>query len=713
MDDKFPTPKRKLKKTYKKDVCGNSFHQYPLWTNDDQISSRKTNGFNENDSSVPNQENEEIKRSDKRPRRKNARKKEIDEKFEKLKAKVNKRLKVEDRIEQLQFITNLNKNLSDQKFIGKEKEIKRCIQILCRKKKRNPLIIGESGVGKTHFVEEIAKKINIGNVPQSLKGINILSLDTGAIVAGTKFRGEFEGRLKSLLNLMEEANREKIKYILFIDEAQNIMGLGSAEGCLDGGSILKPKLTGSKIQCIGAITPSDYRKSFRKDTALSRRFTGLNLEEPTTEETILILNGIKDEFESYYNITIEENIVEEIVTLSNTYIKDKFSPDKAIDILDESCSRFIVSNESTINESKSENIYLKQSTIRDVVSEIANIPISAISRSEKEKLSNIKDELSKKVIGQEEAIKSVSSSIQSSRVGLKDDDKPIGVFLFVGQSGMGKTLLAKTLSDAMFGSDKIIRLDMSEYMEKHSLAKIIGSPPGYIGYDEGSCFAEKIKKKPYSVVLLDEIEKAHSEILNILLQIFDEGRLTDSMGRLIDFRNTIIIMTSNIAAPKIIGKKSLGFHSDSELSKSQNVKSILQKEIQKTFSPEFVNRIDEIIYFNKLSKKNVESIFDLEFAKVKAKMNKQKYFLQANKTAKYFICGKGYSEKYGARPIVRSIKKYIEVPLAEKILNDEIAPNSTVLIKNIKGEDFVKFNTKKRKGEKNGGKNSTTVPRVK
>jgi len=677
MGNKFPTRKRKVKKNNRKNNWEEFFRPILLWDNSDRI----TYGGNEPIyQETPHKKNGEIK-GDGSPKRKSAKKKESDEKFEKLKAKVNKKLNIEDRIRQIPFVVNLNKNLSDQKFIGKENEIKRCIQILCRKKKRNPLIVGESGVGKTHFVEEIAKQINLGNVPQSLKEVNILSLDTGAIIAGTKFRGEFEERLKTLLNLMEAANKEKIKYILFIDESQNIMGLGSAEGCLDGGSILKPKLTGSKIQCIGAITPSDYRKSFRKDTALSRRFTSLNLEEPSAEETIKILNGIKDEFELYYNIIIDESEIEDIVNLSCTYIKDKFLPDKAIDILDESCSRFIVSDETK----KKKNARLLKPAINSVVSEIANVPISDISKS---------------VIAQEEAIKIISSSIQSSRVGLKDENKPIGVFLFVGQSGIGKTLLAKTLSNAMFGSDKTIRLDMSEYMEKHSVSKITGSPPGYIGYDEGSCFAEKIRKKPYSVILLDEIEKAHGEVLNILLQIFDEGRLTDSMGRLIDFRNTIIIMTSNIAAAKIITKKNLvGFQSNSDKVEKQNSKSILQKEIQKIFSPEFINRIDEIVYFNKLSKKNIETIFDLEFVKVKIKMNKQKYFLQVNKTAKEFICEKGYSEKYGARSIVRAIKKYIEMPLAEKILNEEIRPNSTVLIKNTKSENFIRFNIRKRKGE--------------
>lgn len=604
--------------------------------------------------------------------------------------------KLESSLKEMGFIRNLNEIAQENKenFIGRVKEIDRCVQILCRKKKRNLIIVGEAGTGKSALANGIVNRILENHVPKQLKNTNIYSLDISNIIAGTKYRGQFEERMKRVIDFFTTKTKVS-STILFIDEIHNIIGAGAAEGAVDAVSILKPKLSDGELQCIGATTYDEYRKYILKDSALSRRFSPVFLEEPSVEDTLEIMRGIKSEYEEYHNISVHDDIIQQIVSLSHRYIKNRFFPDKAIDILDEACSKLLIEMEEKGKNDKKKYI-LTEDTINQVVSEMAQMPISTISNNEKQKLAKLKINLSSIVIGQEKAVDSVSKAIQLSRAGFANPDKPFGVFLFLGQTGCGKSLLARKLSEVVFGTDKIIRLDMSEFMEKHTITKIIGAPPSYIGYDEGSQLGEMVRKKPYSVILLDEIEKAHPQVLNIFLQIFDEGRLTDSSGRLIDFRNTIIIMTSNIATAKIGKTKHIGYTVPDELREKKDIENFLLNEVKNYFSPEFVNRIDEIIVFNKLNQDDIRLIFDIEFNRVKERVKSQNISLMLTAGVKEFLCQKGYDEKYGARPMKRALKDYIECPLAEKIFSGDIEGGDVVYCSVSKENDLLQLKPKRK-----------------
>jgi ATP-dependent Clp protease ATP-binding subunit ClpC len=573
---------------------------------------------------------------------------------------------------------------SHDRFVGRENEISRCVQVLCRKKKRNILVIGESGVGKSALVESIAGKIVEGDIPDKFKKSHIFSVNIGTMLAGTKYRGQFEDRMKNVIAFTEMAKDINQNIILFIDEIHTMVGAGSAEGAINAGDMLKPKLANGEIQCIGATTPSDYRKYFVKDEALSRRFTSVVVEEPTEIETINILTKIKDDYEKYHGVKISDEIIMNIVSLTGRYMKDRHFPDKAIDILDEACAKTVFLNENEVSEK----------IIEKIISDTTGVPIVSVSGKEKDTLVNLESKIKEKVIGQDKALKIVSNAIKRARIGLKDENKPIGVFLFLGQTGTGKTLTSKTLSEVMFGKDKLIRLDMGEYMEKHSMSKIIGSPPGYVGHDDGSAFVDQVRKKPYSVVLLDEIEKAHVDVLNVFLSIFDEGRMTDSFGRLVDFRNTIIIMTSNLATSKIKKAKPIGFHSQhNEIFMQREVEKFLMEQAKEYFSPEFMNRIDSTVIFEPINRQTIRNIFTNEMEKTTKKLRKIGYSIEVSEEAVDFLCEEGFSETYGARPMARTIYQFVEIPVTGKILEDEEQTGGIVLI-GMKDKDLT-FEVKK------------------
>ncbi len=633
-----------------------------------------------------------------------------------------------------QFGTDLTmqakKGLLDP-VIGRDEEIIRIIQILTRRIKNNPCLLGEPGVGKTAIIEGLAKKIVLDDVPEILKNKRVITLDIASMVAGAKYRGDFEERIKKCLNEAKKAG----DIILFVDEVHTIVGAGAAEGAIDAANILKPLLARGEIQLIGATTISEYRKNIEKDSALERRFSKILVNEPNRENTIKMLIGIRDKYEAHHNIRITDESVETAVDLSIRYLTDRFLPDKAIDLLDESASRVkmklytkpknIKEIEDTILElekEKNELIYtqnyekaaqirdkelckredlknniksweekinnnvilLKKDDILEVISNLTNIPLKKISQDETSKLKNLENNLQKRVVGQNEAVNSVARAIRRARLGLKDPNKPIGTFLFVGPTGVGKTELSKALASNLFGNDQyIIRLDMSEYMEQHSVAKLIGSPPGYIGYNEGGQLTEKIRNKPYSVVLFDEIEKAHNEILNILLQILEDGRLTDSSGRVVDFKNTVIIMTSNIGAKFITESKILGFsiEKNHEEYEKKKIISLINNEIKNEFRPEFINRIDEIIVFNKLNEKQLKLIIDIMFEKINSRLNKQNILIDVDETVIEFIIKKSYDYKYGARPLKRNLQSLFEDRVAEEILEGNIIRGKTYIAK--------------------------------
>lgn len=619
--------------------------------------------------------------------------------------------------------------------IGRTKEIERVMQILSRRMKNNPCMVGEPGVGKTAVVEGIAYLIAHDEVPDTVKGKRLLSLDLSSMVAGSKYRGEFEDRIKKVIGeVISDGN-----IILFVDELHTLIGAGGAEGAIDASNILKPSLSRGEIQMIGATTLNEYRKYIEKDAALERRFQPVYVDEPTRDEAVGILKGLRPCYEQHHNVDISDDAVEAAVDLSIRYITDRFLPDKAIDLMDEACSRkrlgfssdrhnyekkkAVEAELTTLNDdlekalmagnieaaaevsarqkelakknarkqsSSQRNITVQENDIADVVSVWTKIPVSKLTEKESKKLERLESELHKRVVGQEEAVTAVSRAIKRSRVGLKDPKRPMGSFLFLGPTGVGKTELSKALADIVFGSeDALIRVDMSEYMEKHSVSKMIGSPPGYVGFEEGGQLSEKVRTNPYSVVLFDEIEKAHSDVFNILLQVLDDGHITDSQGRKVDFKNTIIIMTSNTGAQGIVDPKQLGFVTVSDETKEhEKMKSNVMDELKRTFKPEFLNRIDDIIVFHALSEANVKDITGLMLKELKNRVQTQMDIeLKFTDHAKKYIFGKGYDKKYGARPLKRAIQTYVEDVLAEAMLRGDVKKGDTVTVSTKKKKE--------------------------
>lgn len=607
----------------------------------------------------------------------------------------------------------------------------RVIQILSRRTKNNPCLIGEPGVGKTAVVEGLAQKIVAQDVPEILKDKRVVTIDISSMVAGAKYRGDFEERIKKCLNEVKKAG----DVILFIDEIHVIVGAGSAEGAIDAANILKPLLARGEIQVIGATTLNEYRKYIEKDSALERRFQPVNVAEPSKADTIAILKGLRDKYEAHHNVKITDEAINEAVELSIRYINDRFLPDKAIDLIDEASSRVRLKTytqptsikaleEKLQNTTKQKEDAIKiqefekAATLRDeehklreklkkesekwknkntkqvvnitgediaeVVAGWTGIPAQKISQTENEKLKNLEASLHKRVVGQNEAVEAVAKAIKRGRVGLKDPKRPIGSFLFLGPTGVGKTELSKALAESLFGDENaMIRIDMSEYMEGHSVSKLIGSPPGYVGFDEAGQLTEKIRRRPYSVVLFDEIEKAHPDVMNMLLQILEDGRLTDSQGRTVNFKNTVIIMTSNVGARLITEKKTLGFEKEGdnvEEKEYENIKKEVMAELKKSFRPEFLNRIDEIIVFHKLTEVEIRSIIDIMLKEVEKRLQEQKISVEIDSAAKELIAKKGTDTTYGARPLRRAIQSNIEDKIAEAILDNILKPGTKALI---------------------------------
>jgi len=634
--------------------------------------------------------------------------------------------------------------------VGRQKEIERVSQILSRRKKNNPILIGEPGVGKSAIVEGLALRIVQKKVSRVLFNKRVVALDLASLVAGTKYRGQFEERMKALMNELEK-NRD---VILFIDEIHTIVGAGGAQGSLDASNMFKPALARGEIQTIGATTLDEYRQYIEKDGALARRFQMILVEPTSVEETIQILHNIKDKYESHHNVNFTDEAIEAAVKLTNRYMTDRNLPDKAIDALDEAGSRvhitnivvpeYILSLEKKLDEinlKKQEAVKAQQfelaakyrddekyveaelakgqekwqeemkelrhtvgeEEVADVVSMMTGIPVNRIAQAETSKLKNLGQILKTKVIGQDEAVDKVVKAIQRNRLGLKDPNKPIGSFIFLGQTGVGKTQLAKVLARELFdNTDALIRIDMSEYMEKFALSRLIGAPPGYVGYEEGGQLTEKVRRKPYSVVLFDEIEKAHPDIFNMLLQILDEGFITDSLGRRIDFRNTVIILTSNIGARQLKDfGQGVGFGTSAKMSQAdEHAKSVIEKALKKTFAPEFLNRIDDIIIFNALEKEDIHKIIDIELQKVYKRIKELGYDFKMTEKAKDFIAEKGYDKQYGARPLNRAIQKYVEDALAEEILEDHVNEGDTVLMDYNAKKDKLFFKIKHPKTKK-------------
>ena len=625
-------------------------------------------------------------------------------------------------------LTKAAKNGEIDPVIGREKEIQRVIQILSRRTKNNPVLIGEPGVGKTAVAEGLALEIVNGNVPEILRDKKVVSLDLTGMIAGAKYRGDFEERIKSAI---DEVKKSK-DTILFIDELHTIVGAGSAEGSADAANILKPSLARGDFQVIGATTINEYRKYIEKDAALERRFQPVKVGEPTKEQAVEILKGLRDSYEAHHKVRITNEAIEAAVNLSSRYIADRYLPDKAIDLIDEGASKVklkgltsppdIKSLEelidkleqekaSAINEQDFEraaklrdeqkNVQSQLDTakkewyesrenrngevtpevIAEIVSEWTGIPVVQLTKEESERLLNLEKELHERVVGQDEAVSSIAKAIRRGRVGLKDPKRPIGSFIFLGPTGVGKTELSKALAAAMFGDENaMLRIDMSEYMEKHTVSRLVGSPPGYVGFDEGGQLTEKVRRKPYSVILFDEIEKAHPDVFNILLQILDDGRLTDSQGRTVDFKNTVIIMTSNIGAKLLTeNHSSLGFTDDnSENKETKNTKELVLGELKKAFRPEFLNRIDDIIVFDRLSKDEIKEIAVKMLAGLKKRLSDMEIEIEFTDEAISAIADKGFDEIYGARPLRRAITSGIEDPLSEKMLDGSVKANSKV-----------------------------------
>ena len=579
--------------------------------------------------------------------------------------------------------------------IGRENESERVIEILSRRTKNNPCLIGEPGVGKTAVVEGLVQKIVRGSVPDKLKNKKVISLDITSMVAGAKYRGDFEERVKKCLQEVKKIGN----ILLFIDEVHTIVGAGAAEGAIDAANILKPLLARGEIQIIGATTIKEYRKYIEKDQALDRRFQPVYVEEPSIADTIKILNGLKEKYELHHNVKITKEAIYSAVKLSNRYIFDRFLPDKAIDLIDEASSRAklqsIIEPENLKMEKAVDNkkiISINSENIENIISKWTGIPINKITESESEKLKNLEVELHKRIIGQNEAVNSISRIIRRNRVGLSDEKRPIGSFLFLGPTGVGKTELSKALAETLFGDENdMIRLDMSEYMESHSVSKIIGSPPGYVGYDEVNGLTEKVRRKPYSVILFDEIEKAHPDVMNILLQILEDGILTDSTGRQVSFKNSIIIMTSNIGANQITENKQLGFVYNTVAVEKEyiDIKGKVTNELKKEFKPELLNRIDEIIIFHKLTKVEFYKIIKLFLNKVEEKLKNQSYIIKFDETINKMVEEKCSNFNYGARQIRRLVQTNVEDKIAEGILEGLVIKNKEILMYEFEGE--IKF----------------------
>ena len=634
--------------------------------------------------------------------------------------------------------------------IGREKEIERVSQILSRRKKNNPLLIGEPGVGKSAIAEGLALRIHQKKVSRVLFGKRVITLDLASLVAGTKYRGQFEERMKAIMTELEK-NRD---VILFIDELHTIVGAGSSTGSLDASNMFKPALARGEIQCIGATTLDEYRQYIEKDGALERRFQKVMVEPTSIEETILILNQIKDKYEDHHNVTYTDEAIAACVNLTSRYITDRFLPDKAIDAMDEAGSRVYIKNmkvptEIIEHEAKIEEIkelkqkavkaqdYLEARKLKDeeeqlqmelsvaqekwdkevkekkeqvteenvaeVVSMMSGVPVTKVGKNEMDKLANMDNLLNGKVIGQEDAVKKVVKAIQRNRAGLKDPNRPIGTFIFLGTTGVGKTELAKVMARELFDSDDaLIRIDMSEYMEKFAVSRLVGAPPGYVGYEEGGQLTEAVRRKPYAVILLDEIEKAHPDVFNILLQILDEGHVTDSLGRKVDFRNTIIILTSNIGTRdlKDFGD-GVGFGTSAKKSNTDaRARATIESALKKAFSPEFLNRIDDIIIFNALEKEDIKKIIDLELNKLYKRLEKLNYSIQLTDDAKDFIAEKGWDKDFGARPLKRAIQKYIEDLLAEMLVNKQFTEGEEVILKLNEAKDALEGETSMKSKEK-------------
>ena len=625
--------------------------------------------------------------------------------------------------------------------VGREKEIERVSQILSRRKKNNPLLIGEPGVGKSAIAEGLALRIIQKRVSRVLYNKRVVTLDLASLVAGTKYRGQFEERMKAVMNELEK--NENI--ILFIDEIHTIVGAGGATGSLDASNMFKPALARGELQCIGATTLDEYRQHIEKDGALERRFQKVLVEETSPEETLEILENIKEQYEIHHNVNYTHESLKACVDLTSRYMSDRFLPDKAIDALDEAGSRVNIKNMSVPKEivdlekqleevreskntvvkkqkyeeaaklrddekrverllieaqerwqedSKLNRVTVNEDNIADVVSMMTNVPVNKIVKSEKNKLSKLSGLIGKKLIGQKDAIEKVVKAIQRNRAGLKAPDKPIGSFIFLGQTGVGKTQLAKILASEIFESEEnLIRIDMSEYMEKFAVSRLVGAPPGYVGYEEGGQLSEKVRRRPYSVILLDEVEKAHPDIFNMLLQVLDDGFLTDSLGRKVDFQNTIIIMTSNIGARQVKDFGSgLGFETASQKAQSSEIeKGVIQKELKKTFSPEFLNRIDDIVIFNALEPKDIRLIVDIELVKLIERVQKLSYEISITDSAKDFIAEKGYDSKFGARPLNRAIQKHVEDLIAENVVNNTLKEQDQIIIDKNEKEDALKL----------------------
>ncbi|WP_094701832.1 ATP-dependent Clp protease ATP-binding subunit [Brevibacillus laterosporus] len=635
-------------------------------------------------------------------------------------------------------LTTIAKEGSLDPVIGRQKEIERVIQVLSRRTKNNPVLIGEPGVGKTAIAEGLAQKIVNNEIPETLRDKRVMTLDMGTVVAGTKYRGEFEDRLKKIMDEIRQAGN----IILFIDELHTLIGAGGAEGAIDASNILKPALARGELQCVGATTLDEYRKYIEKDAALERRFQPIQVDEPTPEDAIKILSGLRDRYEAHHRVKITDEAINQAVKLSDRYISDRFLPDKAIDLIDEAASKVRLQSftvppnlkelEVRLEEVRKEKDAAVQSqefeeaaalrdkeqklreeldstkkdwkerqgklnmevTPEDIAHVVANwtgIPVLKLKEEETERLLKMEDILHDRVIGQDEAVKSVSRAVRRARAGLKDPKRPIGSFIFLGPTGVGKTELARAVAETLFGDeDAMIRVDMSEYMEKHTTARLVGAPPGYVGYDEGGQLTEKVRRKPYSVILLDEIEKAHPDVFNILLQVLDDGRLTDSKGRTVDFRNTVVIMTSNVGASMIRKNSSLGFTTNDSEKKYQDMKDKVMDELKRSFRPEFLNRIDEIIVFHSLEQEHIEKIVTLMTEDLRKRLVEQEIDFNLSEEAKKILAKEGFDPAYGARPLRRAIQRNIEDRLSEELLKGTITKGDTVQIEAEDGKLTVK-----------------------